>query len=896
MTGEARPGGLLRVLLRALAAMRGLAPPSRRRDWYRQWRADVWHESQWVSRPGGTQRQAATVLADKAVLAVKVAGAARHALWLRWYVRRLEMISHDLRYGWRLMVRRPGFTAIAILMLGLGIGTSVTIFSWLQTALQPIPGVPDRDRLVMLRGTTPTRDDLSISYPNLVDYRERRPASIEDLAGQAIVPLNLTIGSPPQRIYGLIVTGNYFDLLDTPPLLGRGFLPEDDRAPGQAPVIVFSEAFWRRQLGADRGIVGRRVTVNGRPFTVVGVAAAGFRGAVPHLAADAFVPMMMQAAVTAGDRLTARGNGWLMPIVKLAPGVSMEQAESDLRVVVRQVRADNEVPGEGSIRLSLPWRSSEVTALIATVIGAQLAVALIVLLIGCANVASLLLARAAARQKETAVRLSLGAGRFRLIQQVLVESTLLAVGGGVAGVAVAYWAAGLIQGFVPPTSLPVDLAASLDGRALAFALGLTAVSVFVFGLVPALQGSSTSLAASLKDSATVTSSRSRTRLRSGIVVFQVALSVLLVVCSVLFLRTLRNAAAVDPGFSTRNALLATVDLLPAGYDRARGTVLFQTLVARLQDVPGVQSATTIRRLPLGFLGTSDTSFEVDGYTPVPGEEVTTDFSSVGPGYLTTMGIGLVEGRDIATADVTGAPDIVVINETLARRYFAGRRAMGGRIKAFDRTLEVVGVARDGKYSSITEGPRAAIYVPVQQIYSPEAVLVLRTEGDPLAVLPAVEAATREVDPDLPLFEVRTMAEHLETATFVQSTAASVVTGLGIVALLLAAIGLYGVIAGSVAQRMPEIGMRVALGASRRDIVSLILGQGMRITLLGLALGLALAVAATRLLSGLLVGVTATDATSYILTIVLLAVVAMLAAALPAQRAARTDPLTALRHQ
>jgi macrolide transport system ATP-binding/permease protein len=889
MTGEMRPDGLLRVLLRALAAMRRLAPPSRRRDWYRQWRADVWHESQWVSRAAGPRPQAATALA------VKVAGAARHALWLRWYVRRIEMISHDLRYGWRLMLRRPGFTAIAILMLGLGIGTSVTIFSWLQTALHPIPGVPDRDRLVMLRGTTPTRDELSISYPNLVDYRERRPPSIEDIAGQAIVPLNLTIGSTPQRIYGLIVTGNYFDLLDAPPLLGRGFLPEDDRVPGQVPVIVFSEAFWRRQLGADRGIIGRQVTVNGRPFTVVGVAAAGFRGAVPHLAADAFVPMMMQAAVIAGDRLTARGNGWLMPIVKLAPDVSIEHAESDLREIVHQVRADNDVPGEGSIRLSVPWRSSEVTTIIATVIGAQLAVALIVLLIGCANVASLLLARAAGRQKETAVRLSLGAGRFRLIQQVLVESTLLAVGGGVAGVAVAYWAAGLIQRFVPPTALPVDLSGSLDARALAFALGLTAVSVFVFGLVPALQGASTSLAASLKDSATVTSSRSRTRLRSGIVVFQVALSVLLVVCAVLFLRTLRNAAAVDPGFSTRNALLATVDLLPAGYDRARGTVLFQTLVARLQDVPGVESATTIRRLPLGFLGTSDTSFEVDGYTPAPGEEMSTDFSSVGPGYLMTMGIDLVEGRDITPADVTGTPDIVVINETLARRYFAGRRALGGRIKAFGRTLEVVGVARDGKYSSITERPRVALYVPVQQVYSPEAVLVLRTEGDPLAVLPAVQAAAREIDPNLPLFEVRTMAEHLETATFVQSTAASVVTGLGIVALLLAAIGLYGVIAGSVVQRLPEIGMRVALGASGRDIVGLILGQGVRITLLGLAIGLALAVAATRLLSGLLVGVTATDATSYLLTIVLLGVVAMLAAIVPARRAARTDPLAALRH-
>jgi macrolide transport system ATP-binding/permease protein len=891
MTAGSRPTGLLRVLLRALAAMRGLAPVSRRRDWYRQWRADVWHESQWVSRAPGPRPQAATALA------AKVAGAARHALWLRLYVRRLEMISHDLRYGWRLMVRRPAFTAIAIAMLGLGIGTSVTIFSWLQTALQPIPGVADRDRLVMLQGTTTTRNDLSTSYPNLVDYRERRPASITDIAGQTLVPLNVTVGRSPRRIYGLIVTGNYFDMLGVRPVLGRGFLPEEDRAPGAAPVIVFGEGFWRRQLGGDRSIVGKAVTVNGRPFTVVGVAGPGFRGAMPHFAADAFVPMMMQATVIAGDRLTARGNGWLQPVVKLAPGVNREQAEADLRNVVRQVRADRAVSGEGSIRLSEPWRAYEVTVAIAAVIGAQLAVALIVLLIGCANVASLLLARAAGRQRETAVRLSLGAGRLRLIQQVLVESTLLAVGGGVAGVAVAYWAAGLIQRFVPTTPLPIDLAASLDARALAFALGLTALSVFVFGMVPALQGSYSSLVSSLKDSAaSASSSRSRTRLRNGIVVAQVALSVLLVVCAVLFLRTLRNASAIDPGFSTRTALLATVDLLPAGYERDRGTVFMRSLLARVRELPGVESASTIRRMPLGLTGSSDTSFAVVGYAPAPGEEMSTDFSNVGSAYLRTMGIPLIEGRDIGDGDVSGTRDVVVINETLARRYFAGRRALGGQLRFFGRTVEVVGIARDGKYASISEAPRPMTYVPVHQFYVPDATLVLATTGDPLSVLPGVQAAVRDLDPDVPLFEVQTLAQHLETATFVQRTAASVVTGLGVVALLLAAIGLYGVMAWSVALRTPEIGMRVALGASRRDIVRLILGQGVRIVVLGLVLGLGLAVAVTRMLAGLLVGVTPTDAVSYVLTIVVLALVAMCSAAVPARRASRMDPLTALRHE
>jgi predicted permease len=300
-------------------------------------------------------------------------------------------------------------------------------------------------------------------------------------------------------------------------------------------------------------------------------------------------------------------------------------------------------------------------------------------------------------------------------------------------------------------------------------------------------------------------------------------------------------------------------------------------------------------MPLG-MSNSDTSFEAVGYTAAPGEEMSADYNPVASRYLETMGIQLIEGRDIAAGDVTDAQDVVVINETLARRYFAGRKALGGQLKLFGTTRDIVGIAGDGKYTSINEAPRAALYMPVQQVYVPDATLVLKTTGDPLLVLPAVQAAVRELDPNVPLFEVRTMAEHLEFATFVQRTAASVVTGLGVVALLLAAIGLYGVIAGSVAQRMPEIGMRVALGARRRDIVGMVLRQGARIAVLGLAIGLVLAVAATRLLSGLLVGVSPTDAASYLLTIGVLAAVALAAAALPARRAARMDPLTALRHQ
>ncbi len=880
----------LRTLLGVLAAARWLAPPSRRRDWYRQWRADVWHEWQWLSR-----RPAAP--ARRAALVARLAGAIRHAFWLRLYVRRLEMISHDLRYGWRLMVRRPAFTLVAVLMLGLGIGTSVTIFSWLQTALQPIPGVPDRDRLAMLYNTTRTRDDLSTSYPNLTDYRRLLPDSIDALVGQTVVPLNFTTGSVTRRVYGMIVTGDYFDALDVRPSPGRGFLPEEDRAPGQAPVVVLGHAFWLRQFAGDRSVVGTAVTINGRPFTVVGIAPPGFRGTVPHIAVEAWVPMMMQTAVIAGDRLPARGMGWLQPLAKLAPGVSLERAELDMRNLMRRVRAaSGDSNQDGSLRLSAPWRSSSVTTAVAAVAGAQLAVALIVLLICCANVASLLLARAAARQKETAVRLALGAGRLRLVQQVMVESTLLAVAGGIVGVAFAFWAAGFVQWFVPPTPLPVDLAASLDWTALGFALGLTAASVVVFGLVPALQGSSASLAGTLKESAaTLTASRSRAWLRGAIVVGQVALSVVLVVCAVLFLRTLRNAYTVDPGFSMRDGLLATIDLLPAGYDEARGTVLLDGLLTRLREVPGIVAVTTVRRPPLDLSGTSDTSFAVDGYTPSPREEMSANWSQVGADYLRTMGIEVIAGRDVSGEDVRGRPDVAIVNQTLARRYFGGGSPIGGTIRVGGRAVQVVGIARDGKYSSITESPRPAIYVPVQQWYRPDATLVVRTSGDPLSVLPAAQAIMRELDANVPLFEVRTMTEHLAMATFVQRMAASLVTGLGVIALLLAAVGLYGVIAGSVVQRLPEIGMRVALGATGADIALLILRQSARITAIGVALGLGLALVATRLVSGLLVGVAANDGVSYLVTVMVLAVVALAATVFPARRAASVDVIAALRH-
>ena len=628
------PGPLLRMLLAVIDAGRWLAPPSLRRQWRRQWRADIWHESQWLDRdPRGVRRSA--------TLVGRTAGALHHAFWLRFHVRQLEMITHDLRYGWRMMLRKPGFTAVAVLTLGLGIGANVTMFSWLDATMRrQLNGVADSDRFVALNNTTRTRSDISLSYLDFVDYRNRRPDSIDDLIAFMIVPMTMRIDGEPLRVFGDIVSGNYFDLLGVRAALGRTFAPDEDRTPNANPVIVISHNFWQRRFGGDPSVVGRAVTLNGHQFTVIGVGPPGFHGTEPYLDLDLWAPMMMQAWVYNGDRLAQRGNHWLEAMAKLKPGIAMARAQADLDVLARDLSAAY-ADGKGfGLKLSELWRAPNAGgAAVAGVMGVQLGVAAIVLLIACANVANLLLARAASRQRETAVRLTLGASRARVVRQLLTESTLLAFAGGIAGTAFAYWTADVIKWFIPPAPLPIQINPTIGLPVLSFAVALTSLSVLFFGLIPAWQGASSSVVTALKESAAaVTASPRRARLRQMLVVTQVALSLILLVSAGLFARSLQNAQAADLGFSTRNGLLASVDLLQAGYDAVRGRAFFETLQARVRELPGVESATLTHRMPLGFGGTSDFGAKVDGYTPAPNEEITLYYSRVGSDYLKTMGL------------------------------------------------------------------------------------------------------------------------------------------------------------------------------------------------------------------------------------------------------------------
>ena len=878
----------LRFLLAVINAASWLAPPSRRREWRRQWHADIQHEWNWLERhPRG--------VAGPASLAGRTAGALQHAFGLR----RIERITQDLRYGWRQMLQRPGVTLVAVLTLGLGIGANVTMYSWLDGRLRGmINGAADPDRLVSMTAVSKSRDDLSTSYPDFVDFRQRRPESVDDLIAYTLAPMNWRTGGDSQRVFAQLVSVNYFDMLGVRPAQGRTFRSEDNEAPGKSPVVVLSHNFWQRRLGGSPAVVGTPITLNGRVFTIVGIGPEGFRGSEPYLNLDLFVPMMMQPAVNGTDRLTARGNHWLDVVVRLKPGVTLARAQADLTVVARGLAASYPKQSFDDVKLWELWRSPNMGgAAVTAVMGVQLAVAGVVLLIACANVANLLLASAATRQRETAVRLTLGASRSRLIQQLLTENALLAVAGGLAGLLVAYWTKDLARLFVPPAPLPIEVETTLNGGVLLFAAGVSVATAFIFGLMPALQGSTSSVVAALKESSgSVTASKGRARLRKGLVIAQVALSLVLLVSAGLFIRTLVNAQSVDPGFTARNGVLATIDLLPAGYDEPRGRAFLDQLLARVREITDVQAATYVGRMPLGFGSMSSFVTSVDGYTPAPNEEMIVYYNRVGSEHLRTLGIRLLAGREITERDTPDTTSVAVINETMARRYFDGRNPIGGRVRVGTRAVEIVGVARDGKYNQITERPRALMYVPASQWYRADIVLVATTRGEPGRIVPSLQAAVRSLDANVPLFDVRTISEHLEVAVFVQRMIASMLGAFGILALLLATVGLYGVMAAIAAQRTPEIGMRMALGASRGDILALIVRQAFGMIGAGVALGLAVAFGATRFFASLLVGVSTTDAVTFAATTALLLVVGLIATLMPAWRAASISPLMALRNE
>jgi len=805
----------------------------------------------------------------------------------------------DVRYGARMLAKRPGFTAVAVLLLGLGIGANAAIYSWIEVfLLTPLRGASHADAMVVVKGTTLTRNDISVSYPNYADMRDRLPESIGGLAAFRTIALNLRVDDEAERAWGELVTANIFDVLGVVPEHGRLLAPDDDRAPGASPVAVLSHDYWQRRFGGDQSAVGRVVSVNGTPFTIVGVAPPEFRGATTGMRLDLWVPMMMQPAVYGGgDRLGSRGNAWLNVLARLAPGHELPEAQRDLaRVAAGLAEEYPDVNADRGVALYPLWRDPQsAAAVFGPVLGLFVAVTAVVLLIVCANLASLLLARGMVRQREIAVRLALGASRTRILRQLLTESVLLAILGGAAGLLLAVFISRALGSLVPPTPLPVATDVHFSARVPLLSFLLALGTTLIFGLVPALQASRPALVPTLKESRGMSGGHRR-RFRSALVAAQVALSVLLLVGAGLFVRTFDYAREADAGFDLQNGLLASLDLLPGGYDEGRGTQFFRELLSGISRVPGVEAAALARDIPLTLGGAgSDTTVEVEGYVPAEGEELTTYYDRISPGFFTALGVPVLAGRAFTDNDVDGSEPVIVINRTMAERYWPDGAAVGRRVRIGD-WFTVVGVVEDVAYRGVGAPPRPYMYLPLYAFYRPDMTLIVRTAGEPGSTLEGVRRELRNLDAGVPLFDVRTVESHRAMGAFLPRVAAVVLAVFGAVALLLASVGLYGLLAFVVSERTSEIGIRVALGADKSRIVRLVVRQGLVLAAAGAVAGLLLAALLFPLASSQLVGISPRDGLTYTLAAVVLLVGALLASYLPARRAAGVDPIRAIRYE
>jgi putative ABC transport system permease protein len=891
-----------------LIALIGVIVPRRlRAHWRREWEAELRH------------REAILADWDRLDLGAKLdlfqrsASAFWDALWLQ--PKRLEdEMFQDLRFGVRMLVRGRGLTVAAVLCLALGIGANAAIFSLASAVLwRPLPVEQPGQLVEIIRGDGMNGNTLS--HPDYMAISERND-TLAGLAISSLIELSFSHSSQSQMITGELVSGNYFDVIGVKPGLGRAFLPEEDRVPGERPVVVVSHDFWQSQLGGDPELVGKTIRINNQRYTVVGVAPSGFRGANTPFAAAVWIPVMMiEATMTVRQTpppLKDRGHEFAA-IGRLKPGVSLVQAQAQLEAFNRQLELANPLPADRtrgpnadrslklvhSQGLFAPLRpmANTATALLSAVVG-------LVLLIACANVANLLLARAAARRKEIAIRLALGAGRMRLIRQLLTESFLLALLGAVVGLLIAIWINQALMALEPPVpaawNFQIDL--RLDAAALGFTILLTFVTALIFGLAPALQASKPDLVPALKDEASAPARRGRylrwLSLRNSLVVAQLAVSLVLLVGAGLFIRSLQHVQRLDLGFKTEDRLAMSFNLAMQGYDEARTREFVARAIERLAALPGVERVSAANTLPLGVMGFG-APVEIEGRpTPPDARPVFVENQLVGLDYLRTMGTRLVHGRDFTAQDATAAVRVAIINERMARRFFPNEDPLGKRLRMGEPNApfcEIVGVAQDVTFN-LGADPGPAVYRPLAQQSSQWLTLVVHTTGDPKAQIAAVRRAVQAIDDNLPAQEIKTLEEIVGLQFWPARMLAGLLAVLGSVGLLLASVGVYGVMSYVVAQRTREIGVRMALGAQSRDVIKLIVSQGVGLTLAGAAIGLALAFASTRLIASLLYGIEATDPVTFILVPSFLLGVAVVSCYLPARRGTKVDPILALRSE
>jgi len=809
----------------------------------------------------------------------------------------------DIRYSLRVIAKAPGFAALAILTLALGIGANTTIFSWINsTLLNPVPGLTNPREVVSLTLSKPGDNPFPFTYPDFEAMRDGQQ-SFSGIAACSFAQISLTGKAKPERVWGMVASANYFDVLGVRPVLGRGFLPEDDQKPGGAPEAVISYRLWQTHFAGNPYVVGQSIELNQHPYTIVGVTPAIFQGSQTGVRTEIWVPLAMEAQMNAlGDLLHDHHQFWLLGFARLKPGATLQQAQQELtlRLQPEVKNYPEEHKGHDFVTVYPLWRNPfGLNQFLSTLLPALMSIAGLVLLLACVNVANLMLVRSVGRRREIAIRMSLGGSRWRLVRQLLVESLMLALAGGGVALLITFWTQGTLMKFMPVTEdLPLALTIAADRTVLLATLVISLLTGVIFGILPALRSSAIAPVTVLKEeSGTVSGGLRKARLANGLVVAQISLSLLLLICAGLFIRSVMRAQEINPGFNPHNVLIASYDLFTAGYSETSGMEFDRQLQAKLETLPGVRAVTLTNRVPLAFGGGS-TSVKPEGYVSQANESMETQSAIITPNFFQTMQIPILKGRDFTPRDDKSSQRVIIVSQAFVNRYWPNQEPLGKQLNS-DFTHElftVIGVARDSRVTSLSEKPMPFLYFPVYQVYRSTMIISVRVAGDPLTFTRAVEQRVHELNPDVVVFDVTTLELRNQFASFPLRVAGTFVGAFGLLALALAAVGIYGVTSYTTRQRTHEIGIRVTLGASKRDVLSLVLGHGLKLMLAGVALGLALAFVLTRFLSGLLLGVTSTDALTFSSVALLLCAVALFACFIPARWAMGVDPMVALRYE
>jgi predicted permease len=805
----------------------------------------------------------------------------------------MDSLLQDFRLAFRRLRQSPGFAFAAILTLALGIGANTTTFSAInKLILRPLPAKQPRE-LVFLN----THMGSNLSYPTYHDFRDRT-RSLSGLVAYRVAPVGMTYGGSNAHVWGYEVSGNYFEVLGVQAAIGRTLTPADDQKPGAHPVIVLSYGSWQRRFAADAAIAGKTVKINGLDYTILGVMPRGFFGTELILTPEFWVPMAMEAQIEPGNAWLDDRYTWnLWTLGRLKAGVTSAQAEAELNTVAAQlIREHPEIDG---LRIHLSPPGLMGTTLRGAVVGfaaVLMGVAGLVLLIACTNLASLLLARAADRRKEIAIRLALGASKWRLTRQLLVESLMLSIAGAAAGLLVAVWFVDGLAAWRPPVDIPISTEFLIDQRVLAFTIAAGLLTTLLFGLAPAIQSARTELLPALKN-ASFTGHLRRWHLREILVTSQIALSVVLLVATVLVLRSLQQALTINIGFNPQNAVAVAFDLGLAGYDEARGREFQRRVIEKVSSLAGIQSAGFTNSIPLSLDQSTTGVHRQDRPEPKASERQYAIFYMVNPGYFRTMQTHFVAGRDFNLHDRQGSQHVAIINQTFARRMFPNEDALGKQLVGWEgKLVEIVGIVEDGKYISLNEDPKLAIFWPILQRYNSTTTVIARSSLPSEQVVRMVQQAVHDLDPSLPFYQAGSLDDHLRLPLFPARLAATLLGAFGGLAIVLAATGIYGVMAYAVSRRRREIGIRMAIGATRQQVMRLVLHRTAILLSIGASLGVIAALAVGGLISPILYGVSPKDPTAFFLAALLIAAVALIAAWLPARRAAGIEPSSALREE